>query len=80
MLHTPADFPHPGSDAFLAPAGDPVRIIQRCADSRLIVALTDARYPAERASGTRTVDAAQVHATRELAVGAPTKRRGRGRR
>lgn len=78
MLHAPAEYPHPGSDAFLAPGGDPLRIIQRRADGRLVVALTDARFPPERASGNRTVEAAEVHPAREAAT-AVAEAKGRSR-
>lgn len=75
MLHATADFPHPGSTGFLAPTGDQVRIVQRRADTRLTIAVTDARYPGERASGTRTVEASEVHPTREQATALPKPRR-----
>ncbi|AKM09850.1 hypothetical protein [Croceicoccus naphthovorans] len=37
MLETKAAFPYPGSTGYLKPQGDPVRIIQRRADGRLLV-------------------------------------------
>ncbi|MEO5605585.1 MAG: hypothetical protein ABIR02_08235 [Novosphingobium sp.] len=79
MLSTPAPFPNPGAHAFLRPVGDltaaqPCRIIQRRGDGRLTVSLTGREFSAgnsdirARASGTRTVELADVVATAEEAV------------
>lgn len=77
MLSTPAPFPFPGSTAYLAGCGTPVRVIQQRADGRLTVAVPDARYPSERASGTRTLDPADLRATQAEAVKPAPRRRGR---
>lgn len=76
MLLAPAPFPHPGAHAFLKPVGDltevqPCRIIQARRDGRYQVSLTGRAYSAAnsdvraRASGTRTVDLADLAATAE---------------
>lgn len=84
MLLAPAPFPHPGAAAFLRPVGDltevqPCRIIQARADGRLQVSLTGRAYSAAhpdiraRASGTRTVDLADLAATEAELTAAPAK-------
>lgn len=76
MLKQPAEFPHPGSTAFLAPHGEQVRIIQRNADGTVLVALQ--RRPSDRsASDTRTVPATDLHAKAEAAIGTRSAKRRR---
>lgn len=79
MLATATPFPQVGSFGFLAETAQPCRILQRLQDGRLLIAITCDRYPSERASGNRTVDAATVLETREEALGRITRRRPRGR-
>ncbi len=45
MLHTPAPFPHAGSEAFLAPAGEAVRIIRNDPDGMSLIAFKPSAYP-----------------------------------
>ena len=76
MLKTPAEFPHPGSAAFLAPHGDEVRIIQANADGSFTVARQ--RHPAMHGSASDTFRAepGTLHAKLEAAIGKrPAKRR-----
>lgn len=75
MLRQPAEFPHPGSTAFLAPHGEEVRILQRKGADEVLIA--HQRHPALRsASDNRTVALAHLHQTQEAAIG--LKPRGRG--
>lgn len=69
MLHIPAEFPHPGSRAFVRGTADPVTIIRRNADGTAFVRL-DPR-PLERrnrdASGNTTMPNAHLFSTAEEA-------------
>lgn len=74
MLRQSAEFPHPGSTAFVAPHGEEVRIIQRKGTSEALIA--HQRHPALRtASDNRTVPLADLHQTQEAAIGRKPKRR-----
>lgn len=74
MLRVPAQYPHPGSTAYVAPHGEQVRIIQRNADGTALIA--HQRPASDRsASDTRTVPAADLHATPEAAIGKRIRRR-----
>lgn len=78
MLSTPAPFPYAGSTGYLAGCGTAVRILQRRSDGRLTVSVPDARYPSERASGTRTLDPQDLRATLAEATQPPRRaRKGR---
>ena len=76
MLPFTAPYPFPGSTGFIVGCGTPVRILQRRADGRLTVAVPDACYPTERASGTRTLEQADLRPTLAEAV-QPNPRPGR---
>lgn len=78
MLQSETTFPHAGAPAFLKPAAEPVKILQRNANGTCLISLTDKRYPREIASGNRTVDFAELAATPEEAL--PAKPRQRARR
>lgn len=68
MLKQPSEYPHPGSEAFVSPHGERVRIIQRNADGTALIA--HQRPVALRsASDTRTVPQGDLHATPEAALG-----------
>ena len=77
MLKTPAEFPHPGSTAWLEPHGEEVRILQRNADGTALVALVHRPPLGGTASDTRTVEAAHLHPRQEAAIGIKPKRRRR---
>lgn len=74
MLKHPAEFPHPGSTAFVAPHGEQVRIIQRNADGTFLIAHQRHRAPGS-ASDTFRAEAETVHRTPEAAIGRKPKRR-----
>lgn len=76
VLKTPADFPHPGATAFVAPHGEKVRIIQRNEDGSFLIA--HQRHPDIKGSASDTFRAEpeMVHATEEAAIGKrPAKKR-----
>lgn len=75
MLKAPAEFPHPGAVAFVAPHGEQVRIIQANADGSHLVA--HQRHPATKsASDTYRAEPGTIFATQEAAIGKrPAKRR-----
>lgn len=78
MLSAPADFPHPGSTAFLAPDGDEVRIIQHRGSDQALVGLVPTRanpFAHREASGSRTVARERIFATIEEATKPVAKRR-----
>lgn len=77
MLKTPADFPHSGSTAYVAPHGEQVRIIQRNADGSFLIAYN--RHPSIHgsASDTYRAEASMVHATLEAAIGLKPARKRR---
>lgn len=80
MLKQSAEFPHPGSTAYVAPHGEEVTIIQRVtargAPDAYVV-----RRDLPGASGTYRAEADMVHATQEAAIGLrPARGRGRRRR
>ncbi len=75
MLHIPADFPAPGSDAFLAPTGEQVRIQRRNDDGSLLISRSST-VPGT-ASGNMTVPGGQLHAKRMDAINAGPHRRRR---
>jgi len=96
MLNLQTEFPQVGAVAFLRPDADrpmpePCRILQHRGDGRISIALTGRPYSAsnpdlaQRASGNRTVDLADLAATAEEAlppakkpaVAANRKRKGR---
>lgn len=77
MLSSPADFPHTGSTAYLAPSGEAVRIQQRNADGTALISI--AAF-AGKACGNKTVELARLHATRDAAIAsAAPRRKGRGK-
>jgi hypothetical protein len=77
MLKTPADFPHQGSTAYVAPHGEAVRIIQANADGSFLVARQ--RHPMMLASASDTfrAEADMVHATEAAAIGLKPRRKRR---
>lgn len=88
MLKHPAEFPHAGSNAFLAPGADPARIIRRNeADGTALIALlpchgatrAEQRSLASIASGNTTVDLAKLFATPGEALGLPPAGKSRRR-
>ena len=76
MLHIPADFPHAGSFAFLAPRGDRVRILRDNADDTALISFEPehARDRNRNASGNRVVDFAHLAETREDAAASVSAR------
>lgn len=88
MLKQTAEFPHAGSNAFLAPDADPVRIIRRNeGEHSALVALlpchgatrAEARSLASTASGNTTVDLVRLFATPGEALGLPPVGKSRRR-
>ena len=78
MLQVPADFPMPGSHAFVEGSGEEVRIIQRNADGTCLLQRMARAYNAtERAAGNFTLPLAQLHATETAAVLGPARPRRR---
>lgn len=80
MLRNFSDFPHAGSRAFLAPHGDPVRIIRHNADGTTFVAMLPVAHDPRRhldAAGNRTVAFADLFETPDLAAPRLPKRRKR---
>ena len=67
MLNTTAQYPAPGSDAFLAPTGQQVRIQRRNADGTVLVSIPAF---AGKACGNTTVPAIRLHPTRMAALNA----------
>lgn len=68
MLATITDFPQAGSIAFLRGTAEQARIIRRNADGTAFISLTDRKFPSERASGNRTIDAADLYPDAETAM------------
>lgn len=83
MLHAPAEFPHPGSIAYLTPNALKVRIVQHKADGQVLVSVPEQRCcnPAETSFQPRTVKRTDLYADGEAAMlaGKPA-RRGRSRK
>lgn len=88
MLRSAAPFPFAGASAFLRPTADhptvePCRITQRRGDGLVQIALTGRDFHVghadqrARASGTRTVDLADLAATEQEACGPAAKPRRR---
>ncbi|MBX7496792.1 hypothetical protein K3172_13075 [Qipengyuania sp. 6B39] len=77
MLQQPADFPHNGSQAFLAGTADPVTIIRRNADGSALVRRDPKPHQRRNrdASGNTTVPFADLHETEAAAMAPATKRR-----
>ena len=67
MLNTPAEFPAAGSEAFLAPTGESVRIQRRNDDGTVLISRQETQPGI--ASGNITVPAVRVHRTRMAALG-----------
>lgn len=56
MIHVETEFPHPGSRGFLLHTAEPVKVIQTCADGRLLVTVTTFRaVNPEMGEGQRTM-------------------------
>jgi hypothetical protein len=66
MLNAPTPFPHPGSAGFLTLTAEPLRILQNCADGRLLVSISDRHNPA--AARTARVDPSDVFPDAEQAL------------
>lgn len=80
MLRNFSDFPHAGCRAFLAPHGDPVRVIRHNADGTTFVAMLPVVHDPRRhldAAGNRTVAFADLFETPDLAAPRLPKRRKR---
>ena len=70
MLHAPADFPHPGSYAFVAGTAEEVRIIRASVvqGSVLVALVAPGPRAAGRASGNFTIALSRLAATRDAAL------------
>lgn len=80
MLRSFAEFPHAGSQAFLASTAEPVRIIRHNGDGTVLIAAqqTRANPVAHReASGNRNVPRAVLFASADEATAPPTGKRRR---
>ncbi|MDR7102963.1 hypothetical protein [Croceicoccus sp. BE223] len=76
MLESKSEFPFPGSTAFLRPEGRELRIIQHQCDGRLLVQRVGPEWDrSQRATGTMTVERADVAATRDEAIIIAKRRR-----
>lgn len=81
MLQVPADFPMPGSRAFVEGSGEEVRIIQRNADGTCLLQRMGRAYNAtERAMGNLTLPLALLHPTETAAALATAPRRAKSNR
>lgn len=72
MLRTAAEFPHPGSQAFLADSGEPARVVRHNPDQTTLISLQPtARDPliGRIASGNRTVPTSSLRASLGEATG-----------
>lgn len=82
MLTTPAPFPFAGSEGFLAPAGEAVRIIRNDPDGFSLIAFKPSAFPRtgpdlrKIASGNKRVPTTDLYAE-PLAAMARKARRGR---
>lgn len=78
MLHTPADFPHPGSIAYLTPNALKVRVVQHKPHGKVLVSVPEQRCcnPAETSFQPRTVDLSDLYPDGEAAMlaGKPVRR------
>lgn len=80
MLRNASDFPHAGCRAYLAPDGDPVRVIRHNADGTSLVALLPVAHDPRRhldAAGNRTVSRADLFETPQMVPLTKPKRRPR---
>ncbi|NBW12159.1 MAG: hypothetical protein EBR82_29430 [Caulobacteraceae bacterium] len=77
MLKTPADYPHPGSTAYVAPHGERVRVIQQNADGSFLLARQRHPMIIGSASDTYRAEPDMVYPTEESAIGLKPKRRRR---
>ena len=68
MLNTPAQYPAVGSNAFLAPTGEQVRIQRRNDDGTILISRQEVQPGI--ASGNTTVHAIRLHPTRMAALNA----------
>lgn len=78
MLHTDADFPNPGSTAYLKHTAAKVRIVQNLADGWLLVSLLDHRT--QGASGNRRVKTDEIFPDRFTAMHGSIRAAQRARR
>lgn len=78
MLHTPTEFPHAGSIAYLTPDALKVRIVQHKADDEVLVSVPEQRCcnPAETSFQPRTVKLADLYPDGEAAMLAGKPARG----